>query len=587
VQRRAVSRAGQGIGCLLFLLGFGAAGARGVAHLVRPDGTGDFPTIQAALDGSANGDTVLLANGTFTGAGNRDLDFRGRAIVLASQERSASACVIDVEASPTAPHRGIFCHSAEGPGTAVEDVTITRAYAPVGGAALLLAAGPSFRRVVFAGNSAATAGAVYVLNGSPIFEGCIFRDNIIPMGSGGAFYGKFGGTPRFTGCKFFDNQARYGGGAYFRENSSPIFERCIWTGNHASFGGAIMGVDQTHPRLTDNTFDRNRASDGGAIHLGSAVDAELIRCELSRNEATRGGGLSCWNAVAFLTKCLFTENRAGSRGGGVYADSGTALSLVECTLVTNDADWDAGAVSALHAGVELSRCTLSGNAATETLAAGVSARGASQVTLDATIVAFGRSGRAVHCDGEVQVTVSGCDIFANAGGDYVGCIAGLAGTAGNISADPLFCNLGGREFMLDARSPCATRIEIRHGMIGAWSVGCSTPGDGRAGVADDRSSPQAEIGQFDVGPIRPNPFRTTTIITYAMPERPDPPARLEILDCAGRRVRTLPCAPSVTRGQVAWDGRDAQGRPVAAGVYQARLRVGEHTVATRPVLVIR
>ena len=40
-------------------------------YLVNPEGTGDFPTIQAAIDAVVDGDIIELNDGTFTGDGNR------------------------------------------------------------------------------------------------------------------------------------------------------------------------------------------------------------------------------------------------------------------------------------------------------------------------------------------------------------------------------------------------------------------------------------------------------------------------------------------------------------------------------------
>ena len=60
-------------------------------------------------------------------------------------------------------------------------------------------------------------------------------------------------------------------------------------------------------------------------------------------------------------------------------------------------------------------------------------------------------------------------------------------------------------------------------------------------------------------------------------------ARIAVLDASGRLVRRL----DVPRGATArtWDGRDAEGRPAAAGVYLARFTSGRWTGRTRIVIV--
>jgi len=45
----------------------------------------NYANIQAALDGATNGDTIIVRDGIWTGAGNKNLDFDGKAITLQSK----------------------------------------------------------------------------------------------------------------------------------------------------------------------------------------------------------------------------------------------------------------------------------------------------------------------------------------------------------------------------------------------------------------------------------------------------------------------------------------------------------------------
>ncbi len=78
--------------------------------------------------------------------------------------------------------------------------------------------------------------------------------------------------------------------------------------------------------------------------------------------------------------------------------------------------------------------------------------------------------------------------------------------------------------------------------------------------------------------------------SVAIPLGSDPwePARLGVYDLQGREVvRLLSAAPFSTQGSVLWDGRDAAGRPVPAGVYRVQYEGARSGVRTGQVIILR
>lgn len=91
-----------------------------------------------------------------------------------------------------------------------------------------------------------------------------------------------------------------------------------------------------------------------------------------------------------------------------------------------------------------------------------------------------------------------------------------------------------------------------------------TPVDDRTPQALFASAPEAS----------PNPFNPRTVIAFDIGGSDAADLSVDVFDLAGRRVRTLftgrvdPGPQSLT-----WDGRSDSGRPQAAGIYLARIRV--------------
>jgi subtilisin-like proprotein convertase family protein len=85
---------------------------------------------------------------------------------------------------------------------------------------------------------------------------------------------------------------------------------------------------------------------------------------------------------------------------------------------------------------------------------------------------------------------------------------------------------------------------------------------------------------------RPNPFASGTVITYNQPGPGPQTVELSVYNIAGQRVRTLASGlQSPAKYLMEWDGRDDQGRAIAAGVYLVRLSVNRRTTSTKMVAV--
>jgi hypothetical protein len=107
-------------------------------------------------------------------------------------------------------------------------------------------------------------------------------------------------------------------------------------------------------------------------------------------------------------------------------------------------------------------------------------------------------------------------------------------------------------------------------------------------VLDYDLNPATGVGDATAAPLRlaafPNPFNPRTVIAFDLPE--SGPVRLTIHDLSGRLVgELLDEVAGAGRIQVPWHGLDADGRPVASGVYVARLWTAAEARSARLVLV--
>jgi hypothetical protein len=331
------------------LIGRWPVGCGPAVFEVRADGTGDYPTIQAAIDAAPEGMVIELVDGTYTGDGNRDLDFGGKSVTVRSQSGDPSACVIDCQGMYGDPHRAFYFHSGENADAVVEDIRISGGYLDdygpaLHGAGIRCEAGssPTIRNCVFLASRAADGfggGFSSDATSAPHLVDCLFATNTSYAGGGAHCQGS-GAT--FTGCAFENNTADLGGGLLCF-NCSPALDHCSFTVNNASVGGGAYCVGEDYvPVFEVCSFTSNVAHYGGGMYL-NGMDAQLTSCDFVTNTATTyddsgGGGVCCINtARPVLTDCTF-ENNTASMGAGLCAmDPETHVTLIGCTLLENEA----------------------------------------------------------------------------------------------------------------------------------------------------------------------------------------------------------------------------------------------------------
>ena len=452
----------------------------------------DQPTIQAGINAAVNGDTVLVAPGTYTGAGNHDLDYFGKAILVRSASGALATTINCAGAG-----RGFNFITGEGANSVLDGFTITAGFlfAPPGaessskvvrywdasdpddlpevyaksggqsGAALLcIASAPTIKNCRFINNNALAGGAVSILNSLGIkFDGCYFSGNRAGM-DGGAILSS-ASTLQLNGCTFHGNIAGNsdlgrGGGVYASFNSWVIATDCIFTGNQAR----SMGDDS------------QTLADGGGLYASGIVS--LTSCHFENNAAiannedtqvgniARGGGAMLVGSDVVLTDCIFFKNSAEStsgpkgigsneaRGGGLHCDGAV---LNGCIIGQNTATTSGSPTSNLSSGggvygtsVVMIDCLIRKNTATstgDTLSLRRGEGGGASVGVSAHLVgctlghnSASTTGGGLYMHDSFIFLVEKSIIANSAGGGAVGC---TAATTPFFSCTDIFGNTGG------------------------------------------------------------------------------------------------------------------------------------------------
>jgi len=331
------------------------------------DGSAAHPydAIQEAIDAASHSVTVLVADGTYLGEGNRNMSFLGKRLTVRSAN-GPEACIVDCEGVPGEDRFGFEFVSNETVNAVLEGLTITNASGAAGspghGSGVHIAGSSP---VVTGNHITACTGGPGILCGN---SGARIIGNTVANNTNDATGTSHGGgiaiagisTALVSGNTISGNSADMGGGISVTHDAAPTAPRIIGnliSGNQAVNGGGIYArqlyEDPVSPLIEGNRITDNEAGEyGGGIYLDAAEPASLANNLLAGNQAVfAGGGLYALNLdgdtlITTMSSCTVADNSVSDSlgdGGGVCLtvddfDETCTVTLVDCILAGNQAD---------------------------------------------------------------------------------------------------------------------------------------------------------------------------------------------------------------------------------------------------------
>src|SRR5262245_20036948 len=263
----------------------------------------DRPTIQSAINDAIDGETALVAPGTYP----EHIDFKGKAITVTSEGEPRDT-IIDAGNADSV----VFFISGEGRGSTLNGFTLKNGKPPStrsseGGGILIQGSSPTITNNVITNNHACSGVGIAIRFGSPLIQLNTITGNINDVcqigGIGGGIYITGEGSAEILDNVISNNASAAGGGiGILGLNTTPIIKRNVIKGNGVPAPG------------------QSSSGDGGGIYMSGEVNALIVQNLITGNQASRGGGIYWLIGKSILVNNTIADNDATFMGSGILAD---------------------------------------------------------------------------------------------------------------------------------------------------------------------------------------------------------------------------------------------------------------------------
>jgi hypothetical protein len=512
---------------------------------VDVNGGGDYVSIGEGVGAASDGDTVLVAPGTYTGPENLGVDFEGKNLYLSAVAGPASTTIEATSEDIVA----ILLHTGEDTTSVIQGFTITGAYT-----------------------------AVVADSASPVIDNCVIRDPVDDNGAVGIRCVSSAATIRRSQF-LWDCDYGYGrSGIYCSGDAAPLVRRCTFT----TYGsGIVVGGCSDTVLVRDcefvNCIDWIYGGAGARVSSGhiSLEDCLFYNCTTENPMHAIGVALRANGANVNLKRVQFLEN--GTPGWSPIELSvlhvlngypaSRDLRMDEVVFWGNNTRWST--IDCAVDSLVVRRSTLADNVVMWAYPL-IGASYTNSLTIEDCVLAYNTGSELL--DAPNAVTSHSC-IFGNSMGDSLG------GTHyENLFAEPLFCGRLDGDLTLHDDSPCLPANNPWGVLMGAYGAGdCGT------GIDDGPAS----VTSAHIRWIRPNPS-TSSGSRISLAGIPQSGGVVSIFDLRGRLVRSLSVGGSASgRVECVWDLEDDRGRRVSSGVYFVELSCSGVVVDRAKAAIVR